>query len=179
MRKEMTLALWVLALLMVMPAWLSALGPAAEAPPTLSESNKPGSPVSVSIEPAGGNVNPGGVAELLVAVSSSIDSDDVLVSLKATGGAELLSTEQGWTPSKASWTLKLLKGDRESRTITVRFPEHPGGRLSARVTLSDGSGGRYSARTSIGTEPPGKGPLPEGKRAVDSRGREIIEYRAE
>jgi len=162
----------VMAALMFLSFGLWAMG--------IANASKPGSPVSMSIETTGpASPKPGDVVELLVTVRSSLASDDVLVTLKLTGGAELLNPEPGWKPTKASWTLTLKKGAPKSRHVTVRFPEHTGGQVRARVALSDGAGGKYSARASIGTGPPAKKKQPDGKRALDSRGREIIEYRAE
>jgi hypothetical protein len=115
---------------------------------------------------------PGDVAEFLVTVRSSIASDDLGVKLILSGGAELLGVLPVWGSS-------IEKGVAVSRLITVRFPGRPGGRVRARATLSDGSGGRYSAHDSLGTEPPAKKTAPKGKRSVDSKGRPIIEYRAE
>ena len=137
---------------------------------------KPGSPVSVTIEP----VSPvsGDIAELLVTVRSSVASDAMRVKVTLTGGAELLSGER-------SMSVTVEAGEDYAMPMTIRLPEgdNLSVRASVRVTASlKERGGRYSGSAVFyPLGPPDEKPsaAPKGEVRTDSRGRRIIEHRGQ
>ena len=141
---------------------------------------KPGSPVTVKIEPSGPAVpSPGGVVELLVTVRSSVASDALRVKVTLTGGVELLSGE-------ISVTAPIGAGGEYATTLTVRMPESAAGSVMVRASLKEsGGGGRYSGSAQYNpfglSGPAGKkdASAPEGEVRTDSRGRRVIEHRGQ
>lgn len=149
-------------------------------------SPKPGSPVKVSITTAPDvELRPGDVAEITVSITSMVASDNMKITFKLTGGAEILNPEPGWTTTRASWTVGVERAQELTRTITVRFPDQPGGtvRVWASIKQRGTHGGRYSGHAMLKVPASTAEASPKsqhpGTEATDSQGRSLLEFRGE
>ena len=121
-----------------------AMGPSADSLPGIKVSQgKPASPLKVTITPVydGAYIPEGTTLDMIVSVTSVSAIDSIKVTLKVTGGAELISGNRHWTLSPVEPEVAY------TQTVTVRFPEgHSAAKLAARATMSRGAkGGKYSS----------------------------------
>ena len=123
-----------LAVLLALPCMALGMGKS----PVTSE--KPRSPLSVTIEEGGTPETglSGAARSLLVTVSSAFDADEVVVTVRLTGGARLVEGE-------SEWRIALSKGESASRTMVVEPPERGGGRVTV-VASYKGKRGSASFR---------------------------------
>ena len=141
-------------------------------------SEKPKSPLSVSIAPlsgsiAAGDIKGGELVDIVVKVLSFVEADRMDLEIKLSGGIELVSGE-------LEWSGPVQKNGETSHTITIRAPERGGGVIKARALILFSKGARFSDQALFRLGPPEKlkqTPLPPVKK--DGRGREILEYRLE
>ena len=139
-------------------------------------SSKPQPPVQITINPVQAGITaeaimPGEVVELKVAAVSMVDTTDMRIQIRLTGGAELVS-------GSLSWAGPAIKNEIKTLPITVKAPQKGNGAVKAQlsITLSGDTVFTTSSHYVLGVVKKSK---PESARPVrkDSKGHDVIEYR--
>jgi hypothetical protein len=139
---------------------------------------KPLPPLMVSILPSreevkSENIRPGDAVDLLISVKSAFDAPEIRISIKLSGGVELISGETGWSGPMAKNQEQLLR-------VTVRAPLQGTGRVKARAVLARTNTGSLRAESAYSLGPRQKTPKKkEPSEKKDSSGRSILEYRVD
>ncbi len=142
--------------------------------PDINRAEKPLPPLTVKIMPVTGiasdQIKPGDIVDFKIAAVSSIDTEEMRIDVRFTGGAKLVSGD-------TSWSGPVKKNEEKDILLTVRAPEGGQGRITARASLPPSNNTRFSAEAfySLGSEPEEKQTEKPVKKK-SSKGRDIIEY---
>ncbi len=135
---------------------------------------KPYTPIWITISPLNKDIDildiqPNSVVDFIVVAGTFVDFMDIIVTVTATGGADIIGGIQKW-----SGTIK--RNSAKTMTITVRTSKIGNGKITARAEPTAGKGVSFRAEAiyELGKSS-GKNP-PTGSKVKDRRGRDIIEY---
>lgn len=138
---------------------------------------KPLPPLGVSISPVEegllpADIKPGDTVQFRVTVFSFINTKEMCIEIKLSGGVELIEGETVWTGP-------VEKNEERTLLLTVRAPLKGKGRIKAKAVIPASRGNFFSARASykLGEDVAGKAAESAPLKKKDGLGRDIIEYR--
>jgi hypothetical protein len=147
--------------------------------PAGGKTQKPRPPLDVSVAPvqeglSSSDIKPGDVVEFKLEVRSFMEAEELQITIRLSGGAELVAGD-------ISWTGPVAKNEDKTLAFTVRSPLKGRGKIDARISVPGKNQSAFTANTRyiLGPEPGTKKKSePSPRLRQGGQGKDILEYPA-